>query len=1089
MKAAAQRAAAPPARSLAHGRALHGLLGREQAAVAAAAPVGSEPRSATGSAWRGSALASAVVAAAAMNRRRWHGRGASQCSAVRTAPVARRALATAVAVQAPSASVGTKLHGWTCVRVEDLQELKCSGLLWQHDKTGAELLSVEQPLEENKTFGVVFRTPPESSNGIAHVLEHSVLCGSRKYPVKDPFAELLKGSVQTFLNAMTFPDRTCYPVASCNLQDFYNLVDVYLDAVLHPRALTDPRVLAQEGWHYELEDKEKPLNFKGVVFNEMKGVYSNPDSLQSRTLLNKLLPDTPYGVDSGGDPKEIPDLTFDYFKGFHGRFYHPSNAKFWFYGDDAPERRLQLLDEYLREFQRQEVTSSIPLQPLWKEPRSVAHNFAVGADEDISKKSMMCVSWVLSDSKPDLETAFALDILNYVIMGTPGAPLRKALTDSGLGSRVIGGGLYDGLVQPTFSVGLKDIREADVPVVEKIVMDTLRRLADDGLEREAIEAALNRTEFANRELNTGGFPRGLSLMFSAVGNWNYGKDPFEALRYEAPLQALRAKLVDRKEAYLEQLIRTRLLDNPHRLLVTSKPSAEEGPKTEAEEKERLQRHKESLSDEQLQGIIDATAELKQLQEAADPPELLAKIPRLELSDIPKESPKIPTEVSTVGPTTVLKHPLLTSGVVYVDVAFDLSTVPAELLPFLPIFCRGMKEMGTAKSDFVQLQRRADLSTGGISASPLVSAKRNSTEPVASLVMRGKAMHSKLDCLLDLMAEMSTEVRWNNRERFIQLAKEARAGGRSQLLSSGHVIAASRLARNLSKAGWASEQMSGLAQFEFIGSVLARAESDWPSVEAQLLQLQSCIFNQACVVNLTADADALPSLDGPVKGFLSRLPTAGSRPASSWSPPLEPVSEGIIVPSQVNYVGKGANLYSSTDYKLHGSSLVVSKLLGTGYLWDKVRVIGGAYGGFCRFDPRSGDFKYLSYRDPNLQSTLDNYDAAPKFLQEFDLTEDELTKSILGTMGDVDSHQLPDAKGYTALQRFLLGETDAMRQEMRDQILGTTADDIRRFAAALDAVRTKGHVCIVGSEAAIKEKAEALALSVSRPLAAEEGPKQ
>mmetsp|Transcript_18406 Transcript_18406/g.46329 ORF Transcript_18406/g.46329 Transcript_18406/m.46329 type:complete len:1103 (+) Transcript_18406:46-3354(+) len=1019
-------------------------------------------------------------------------RGASRRSSATARPMAAKRRPTAVTrtgtarqavatIARTEAEVGQKLHGWTCERIEELEELKCTGVLWRHDKTGAELISVEQPLEENKTFGVVFRTPPEDSNGIAHVLEHSVLCGSRKYPVKEPFTELLKGSMQTFLNAMTFPDRTCYPVASCNLQDFYNLVDVYLDAVLHPRALKDPRVLAQEGWHYEIEDKSEPLTFKGVVFNEMKGVYSNPDSVQSRTLLNNLLPDTPYGVDSGGDPKEIPNLTFEYFKGFHERFYHPSNAKFWFYGDDPPARRLELLDEFLRDFEKKEVTSEIAKQPLWVEPRAVEHAFAVGKDEDISKKSMACVSWVMSDDKPDLEMSIALGIMDYCLMGTPGAPLRKALTDSGLGSRVIGGGLYDGLVQPTFSVGLKDIKESDAKAVEELVMKTLTAVAADGFEPEAVEAALNKIEFENRELNTGGFPRGLSLMFAAVQNWNYGKDPFEGLRFEAPLRALREKLVEKKEPLLEDLLRKRILENTHRLVVTSKPDVEEGPRVEAAEKERLEQHRATLSEADIQGLIDATKELKELQETPDQPEALATVPRLELDDIPKESKKIPTELGRLGAAEVLKHPLLTSGVVYVDLAFNLRDVPSHLLTLVPLFCRGLREMGTKSSDFVQLQRRIDLSTGGISTAPLISAKRDSDEPMAYLMMRGKAMEAKVPSLMDLMAEIATGVTWENKDRFLQLARESQAAGRSQLLSAGHVVAAGRLGRQLTVAGWASEQISGLSQFEAVGQLIELAEKDWPKVESQLRELQACIFKSACVVNLTADADVLPRLDSHVETFLGHLPD-GAATSPFWVPEYSTTSEGIVVPSQVNYVGKAANLYKEADYKLHGSAVVTSRLLGTTWLWDKVRVVGGAYGGFCNFDVRSGDFKYLSYRDPNLQQTLDAYDGTAEFLRSMEFNDDMLAKSIIGTMGDVDQHQLPDAKGYTALQRHLLGETDEMRQEMRDQILGTTADDMRSFADALEAVKS-GSVCVVGGEDAIQGASESLGLKVTSPFAA------
>lgn len=991
-----------------------------------------------------------------------------------------RAVSSTAPTVAASARIGEQVHGWTCERVEEIQELSCQGILWRHKKTQAELLSVEQPLDENKTFGISFRTPPEKSDGIAHILEHSVLCGSRKYPVKEPFTELLKGSLQTFLNAMTFPDRTCYPVASCNLQDFYNLTDVYLDAVFYPRARQDQRILAQEGWHYEAEAKGAPLTYKGVVFNEMKGVYSNPDSVQGRTLLSNLLPDTPYARDSGGDPHDIVNLTFDEFKAFYDRFYHPSNAKFWFYGDDPPTRRLQLLDEYLRDFEARDAHSEIPLQPLWQKPRRVEHRFAVGKDEDASKKAMACMSWVLSEDKPALEEYLALSVLNYCLMGRPGAPLRKALTDSGLGSQVIGGGLYDGLVQPTFSVGLKDIREADVSKVEDMILKTLEEVAAKGFEHESVEAAVNKIEFMNREMNTGGVPRGLSLMFSAVSNWNYGKDPFEGLRFAAPLMSLREKLVIQRQPMLEDLVRRKLLRNNHRLLVVSKPDAQEGDRLEAVEKDRLEAHQRTLSDAEFEHLVVATKELKEFQEASDKPEDLAKVPRLDVQHIPKDSLKIPTDVGQLGVAEVLKHTLLTSGVVYVDVAFDLRDVPSDLLPLLPLFCRALTEMGTKKSDFVKLQRRMDLATGGIRASVMVSSRRSSADPVAFLVLRGKAMDNKVDNLSDLMGEIVSEVTWENGDRFLQLAKEAHASGRSQLLSSGHNVASGRISRQLTTAGWVNEQMSGLSQFQALSSIIKSSENEWPQVEAKLRALQAHIFKKKCILNVTADAPVVASIDSHLESFLSRLPK-GAAVSPYWTPQFDIGNEGIIVPSQVNYVGKGANLYKH-GYKLHASSVVTSRLLGTTWLWDRIRVSGGAYGGFCNFDIRSGDFKYLSYRDPNLDKTLANYDETPEFLRALEVNADMLAKGIVGTMGDVDKHQLPDAKGYTALMRHMRGESDEMRQELRDQILSTTGDDIRNFADALATVRT-GHVCVVGGEEAIRGSASAFNLKLCNPFAA------
>eukprot|EP00435_Cladocopium_sp_Y103_P032972 s748_g8.t1 len=479
--------------------------------------------------------------------------------------------ATAVA-EAPTKTyeVGEKLHGWTCDRVEYVKEFGCTGYLFKHDKTGAELLSMVQPADENKTFSVVFRTPPENSNGIAHVLEHSVLCGSRKYPVKEghwwlrlpkvdpgqrgpwqePFVELMKSSLQTFLNAMTFPDRTCYPVASCNLKDFYNLIDVYMDAVFFPR----------------------------VVFNEMKGLYSNPDALHGRTANQSMFPDNQYGVDSGGDPKDIPSLTFDYFKDFHSKYYHPSNAKFWFYGDDPADARLELVDQYLSQFEKIEVDSQITVQPKLTEPRRIVEDFAAGEDEDISKKIMMSINWVISEGKEDLQTSLAMQFLNYLMMGTPASPLYKALVDSGLGSRVIGGGLDDGMLQATFS----DLKEEDVPKVEELIMKTLEELAEKGFESDDIKAAVNTIEFQNRELNTGSFPKGLALLFAANSNWNYDKDPFEALKFEAPLEELKARL-EKGEPVFQDLIKTKILDNSHKVILESRPNKQLGKKMEEEE--------------------------------------------------------------------------------------------------------------------------------------------------------------------------------------------------------------------------------------------------------------------------------------------------------------------------------------------------------------------------------------------------------------------------------------------------------------------------------------------------------------------------
>eukprot|EP00927_Polykrikos_kofoidii_P071359 TRINITY_DN67626_c0_g1_i1.p1 TRINITY_DN67626_c0_g1~~TRINITY_DN67626_c0_g1_i1.p1 ORF type:complete len:1109 (+),score=206.75 TRINITY_DN67626_c0_g1_i1:89-3415(+) len=1017
--------------------------------------------------------------------RRGFSLGSSQSSPVRqTAAIFDGAPATTF-------KVGQKLHGWTCRREEHVQEFNCTGYLFEHDRSGAELISMVQPADENKTFGVVFRTPPENSNGIAHVLEHSVLCGSRKYPIKEPFVELLKSSVQTFLNAMTFPDRTCYPVASCNLRDFYNLIDVYLDAVLHPRAVKDPRVLAQEGWHYEIENKDDPLIYKGVVFNEMKGVYSSPDSAHSRLSNQSLFPNSVYGVDSGGDPKVIPSLDFEYMKNYHAKYYHPSNAKFWFYGDDPAEERLALLDRFLSEFERIDVDSQIVPQPLFQEPKRVLGEFPVGEDEDTSKKTMVSVSWVLEEGKADLQTSLALGFLNYLMMGTEASPLYKALVDSGLGSQVIGGGLYEGLLQPVFSVGLKDLREEDVPRVEELVMTTLGELEQSGFDDDAVKAAINTIEFQNRELNTGTFPKGLALMFAAIDNWNYDKDPFEPLRFEAPLIELKERLA-KGERIFEMLIREKLLNNCHKIVVESRPSKEYAKKLEEAEKAELEKHRSTLDQSRIEALIEETKTLKEMQEKPDDPEDLKVVPRLELADIPREVPKVPTEalmaVIAPGPVTLV-HALPTSGVVYTDVAFSLAGVSDDLIPLLPMFTKSLKSLGTAKGDFVSLTRRIGTSTGGISASNLCMNRYSSTDPAMYLIVRGKSMASQIGELADLLKEILLTVDWTNKERFVQLLEQAKAGARSGLVTSGHIVAAKRLAAQTTVVGRTNERMSGLSQFEYLTSLSDEIESGgWEAVSARLQKLQAAIFNSAscAVVNVTTNTENVLNTRSALDGLVAALPSssvAGTEASDvTLSPALGRAAEGIVVPTQVNYVGKGANLYDG-GIALHGSFSVISKFLGTTYLWDRVRVSGGAYGGFCSFDQRSGDFRYLSYRDPNLAATWENYDGTPQFLRDLQLDDDELSKAIIGCMGDVDTYLLPDAKGYQAMLRHLLGEDDDFRQRLRDQILSSKVDDFRSFAAALDVVAKGGGLCVVGSKDAIEAVTDEYGLSVTSPLAA------
>ncbi|GKV37997.1 hypothetical protein SLEP1_g45955 [Rubroshorea leprosula] len=965
--------------------------------------------------------------------------------------------------------------GFEKVSEQFIGECKSKAVLFKHKKTGAEVMSVSND-DENKVFGIVFRTPPKDSTGIPHILEHSVLCGSRKYPLKEPFVELLKGSLHTFLNAFTYPDRTCYPVASTNTKDFYNLVDVYLDAVFFPKCIEDFQTFQQEGWHYELNNTAEDITYKGVVFNEMKGVYSQPDNILGRTAQQALFPDNTYGVDSGGDPKVIPKLTFEQFKEFHRKYYHPSNARIWFYGDDDLSERLRILSEYLDMFDASTAPeeSKIAPQKLFAEPVRIVEKYPVGEGGNLKKKHMVCLNWLLSDKPLDLQTELELGFLDHLLLGTPASPLRKALLESGLGDAIVGGGVEDELLQPQFGIGLKGVSEDNIQKVEELIMSTLQKLSEEGFDKDAVEASINTIEFSLRENNTGSFPRGLSLMLRSIGKWIYDMDPFEPLKYEKPLIALKARIAEKgSKAVFSPLIEKFILNNPHCVTIEMQPDPEKASHDEAAEKEILEKVKASMTEEDLAELARATEELKLKQETPDPPEALRTVPSLSLDDIPKEPIRVPTEIGDINGVKVLQHNLFTNDVLYSEVVFDMSSLKQELLPLVPLFCQSLLEMGTKDLTFVQLNQLIGRKTGGISVYPFTSSVQGKEDPCSHIIVRGKSMAGRAEDLFNLMNCVLQEVQFTDQQRFKQFVSQSKARMENRLRGSGHGIAAARMDAKLNMAGWISEQMGGISYLEFLQALEEKVDNDWDGISSSLEEIrQSLLSRNGCLLNMTADSKTLTDTEKFVSKFLDLLPSNSSVERVSWNARLPPNNEAIVIPTQVNYVGKAANLYE-TGYQLDGSAYVISKHISNTWLWDRVRVSGGAYGGFCDFDTHSGVFSFLSYRDPNLLKTLDVYDATGGFLHELEMDDDTLTKAIIGTIGDVDAYQLPDAKGYSSLLRYLLGITEEERQRRREEILSTSLKDFKEFADVIDAVKDKGVSVAVASpddfEAANKER--------------------
>ena len=756
----------------------------------------------------------------------------------------------------------------------------------------------------------------------------------------------------------------------------------------------------------------------------------------------------------------------------------------------------------LDDFERREVDAEVGLQSKFDAPKRFTFPYGVDADEmeasengesgETSRKGMAKISWLLPE-EDDQTQSMLLSVLSYALMGTSASPLQKALTDSSLGEDVYGG-LSGGLRQMTFTVGVKGLKDeglsANVDGFESLTMETLQQLAQDGFEPEMIEAALNTIEFTLRENNTGSIPRGLAVMMNALSTWLHGRDPLEAIAFEQPLGEVKAMFGEDGtdgDNVLGALITEHLLDNSHRTTVILEPDADLPRRQEAAERERLDTARAAMTPEQIQRIIKNTQTLRELQQKPDDPADLDKIPRLTLGDLEPDIRTIPIDVSQLGDTaTLLHHDLFTNGVVYLNVGFDLHGLPAELLPLVNLFGRSLTQMGTESEDFVKLTQRIKRKTGGVSASTFVSAVRDYEarelpETAAYFFLGGKSTVEQTDDLLAIMRDVLLTANLDNQERFRQLVLEAKANKESSLIPGGHGVVAQRLSAQFSESGWINEQMGGVSYLFYLRQLSEEIERDWTAVRARLERIRELLIGGRTLLDLTVDGESMGQIQPQLRDFVSALPQDQAQLAASWAPEITLKNEGLTIPAQVNYVGKGANLYE-LDYALDGSINVITGYMRTTYLWDRVRVQGGAYGAFSRFSQQSGNFSFGSYRDPNLLGTLQVYDEASAWLRKLALDEGERTKAIIGAISDLDAYQLPDAKGYTSMTRYLLGVTEAERQTFRDQVLDTTADDFHNFADVLDQVAQEGQVVVLGAADAIaKANEQGLGLAVTRVM--------
>jgi Zn-dependent M16 (insulinase) family peptidase len=957
--------------------------------------------------------------------------------------------------------IGTLYNGFRLEEEQKIEEIDSHARTFLHEKSGARLLYLENS-DDNKVFSITFRTPPTDSTGVAHIVEHSVLCGSRKFPMKEPFVELVKGSLNTYLNAMTFPDKTMYPVASRNEKDFRNLMDVYLDAVFYPNMVKYPETLMQEGWHYELEDKRGEITYKGVVYNEMKGVFSSPDAILEKKNFESLFPDTAYGVESGGDPEAIPDLTQEKFIAFHKQYYHPSNCFIFLYGDLDILDNLKFLDEaYLSSFEKIQVNSQITLQPALAKKVEKVFEYPIAPSEDTIDKTFLSMNFVLGQAT-NSEMCLAFQILEYLLLETPAAPLRNALIEAGLGKDIVGN-YVKSILQPTFGVTVTGANEEDKEKFSQILEQELKRLVVEGIDKKLIEACVNIFEFTLREANFGARPKGLVYNIRCMDSWLYGASPFIHLTYADNLRKIKTALTS---TYFEQLIEQHLLGNNHQSLVVLKPKHGLAEEKDAEVRNHLAEYKASLSSVEIDELVEQTAKLRMLQQAPDSPEALSTIPLLTLADIERKSEKLPlVEKKELG-VPVLLHPLSTNGIAYVNLYFDTSLVPQEDLPYMYLLAEVLGKISTQQYDYTELSNEIDIHTGGIVFDVVVySENANDEKYLPKFMIKGKALVEKLPQLLKLVEQMIAHSRFDNSKRMKELVQEIKSNWDMNLFRRGQQLVTNRVL----------SYFSPIAQYNEVGMLdfydyIATLEKDFAEkskdVYKKLETVAGLIFNREnLLVSVTVEEDNYPKFREAFSDCHSCL-SSKKENSNQYSFENGKLNEGLMTSGKVQYVVKGANFHK-LGYPYHGSLKVLETILRYDYLWTRVRVQGGAYGGFARFE-RNGNMVLGSYRDPNLKETLAVYDETASYLRNFTVDQREMTKYVIGTMSQLDTPLTAQQKGERATNNYIRNISYDMVQKERDEVLATRQEDICKLADLIDDAMKKNYLCVLGNEQKIKE---------------------
>lgn len=959
-----------------------------------------------------------------------------------------------------------QLEAYHLIKQSKIEELSTTAVIMEHKKTKARILLILAE-DKNKVFTIGFRTPPTDSTGVAHIVEHTVLCGSKKFPSKDPFVELVKGSLNTFLNAMTYPDKTLYPVASCNDKDFQNLCDVYLDAVFHPNIYREEKIFRQEGWHFEMESPESDLIYNGVVYNEMKGVYSSADGILERSVSKTLFEGHTYGEESGGDPECIPDLTYEDYLDFHRRYYHPSNSFIYFYGDMDMAEKLEWLDrEYLSEFDYLFIDSAVPTPKPWTSPREVHFDYPISEAENEQKSTYLSVHTVVGGELDPVKMV-AMQTLSYVLLDMPGAPLREALIEAGIGEDILGGYEY-GIKEPYFSVIAKNAREEEKDEFLHIVKDALRKLAGEGLDKEVLRAAINMAEFKAREADFGSYPKGLLYGLETFNSWLYDADPCMHLRFQEIFDQLK-KEVDTD--YFEKLIKDLLLENPYEAVIILHPVKNLDAQNEKKLADKLAAIKAGLSKEEIERIVRETKELKIYQAEPSSKEDMEKIPMLRREEIGREAEKLIWEKKKMGEISAIHSDIFTTGIAYIRMVFGADFVEKEELPYLGFLKEVLGYIDTKEYSYANLSTNINLNSGGlgfnVDSYPIMEDVKRAKYTFGINV---KVLYDKIGWAFSMAKEIALHSKLGDKKRLKDIALEVKARTKSRLLSAGHITALTRAGADISKDSYFADATRGITYYRFLEDLTANFDEKADQLVKVLVSLTERLFTRDnLLLDVICDGEGYQKVEENVNLFVDALETTAKRSEGFvFVPSIK--REAFTSASMVNYVARYGN-FRNHGFQYTGVLKILKVLLSYDYLWNHIRVQGGAYGCMAVFG-RTGNAGFTSYRDPKLMETDAVYDGIVDYVKNYTANEREMTKAVIGAISELDTPLTPLSAGLLALSAYYTGVSDEDLQRERNEILNCKVEDIRALAPLLEAVLSDGAKTAVGNAGLILANKEA-----------------